>query len=169
MSMEIVRNFGIDPLLLGAQVVNFLVVLFVLKKFLYKPILDLLQKRRNEIKQGIENTIDAQKKLDKAIQEEKTILRNANARGKKIIDNATKESFEIAIQIQNNAKKNAEKILLQARVRIDRETKEAERKLMEHVASTSLKFLQKALEQIFTKQQEEEVIKTALKKFKSIN
>lgn len=167
--MEIFKNFGIDPLLLGAQVVNFLVVLFVLKKFLYKPILDLLQKRRNEIKQGIENAIDAQKTLDKAIQEEKTILRNANANAKRIIDNATKGSVEIAIQIQDNAKKNAEKILVQARITIERETKEAEKRLTENVTDASLKFLRKALEQLFTKQQQEEVLKTALKKFKSIN
>lgn len=167
--MEIFKDFGIDPLLLGAQVVNFLVVLLILKRFLYKPLLGLLQKRQNEIKEGILKTIDAQQRLEKAIQEEKTILRNANENAKKIIDDTTKESFEIAIQIKNNAKKEVEKTLAQARARIDIERKEAEKKLMEHVADTSIKFLQKALEQIFTEQQQEEVIKTALKKFKSVN
>lgn len=167
--MEIFKDFGIDPVLLGAQIINFLVVLFVLKRFLYKPLLSLLQKRQNEIKEGIAKAIDAQQRLEKAIQEEKTILRNANETAKKMIGDATKECLETANQIQDNAKKNAEKILAQARVKIDRETKEAEKKLMEHVADTSLKFLQKALDQIFTKQQEEEVIKTALKKFKSVN
>lgn len=167
--MEIFKDFGIDPLLLGAQVVNFLVVLLILKRFLYKPFLGLLQKRQNEIKDGIAKAIDAQRRLEKATQEEKTILRTANENAKKIIDDATKESLEIAIQIKNNAKKEVEKTLAQARAKIDIETKEAEKKLMEHVADTSLKFLQKALEQIFTEQQQGEVIKTALKKFKSVN
>lgn len=167
--MEIIRDFGIDPLLLGAQVVNFLIVLFVLKRFLYKPILNLLQKRENEIKESIAKTVDAQKRLEKAIEEEKSILRNANARSKKIISDATEQSLKVAIQIEDRAKKEAETILSQARLRINNETKDAEKKLMESVTDASLKFLQKALEQIFTAQQQEEVMKMALKKFKSIN
>ncbi|MBU2632677.1 F0F1 ATP synthase subunit B, partial [Patescibacteria group bacterium] len=49
--MEIVKQFGLDPVLLVAQIVNFLILLFILKKLLYKPVLELLKKREDTIKE----------------------------------------------------------------------------------------------------------------------
>jgi len=43
--MDILNQFGIKPVLLAAQVVNFLALLFILKKFLYQPILKVLKTR----------------------------------------------------------------------------------------------------------------------------
>ena len=51
--MELLKDFGFDPILLTAQIINFLIVLVVLKKFMYKPVLDMLKKRENDIKKGI--------------------------------------------------------------------------------------------------------------------
>ena len=51
--MEIIKNFGIDPLLLIAQIVNFLIIFYILKRFALKPILDILKKRENTIKEGL--------------------------------------------------------------------------------------------------------------------
>jgi len=162
--MEILKNFGIDPLLLGAQIINFLVVLFLLKKFLYKPVFRLLQKRQEEIKEGIRKSEEAEKRLERVIAQEKNILKNANTSAKEIIDEATSESIEISKQIQDSAKKQADRIIEQAKFQIEREAKETEKRLVENVSSLSVKFLEKALEKMFTKQQQEEVIKTALKK-----
>ena len=53
---ELIHKLGIDWKLLVAQVVNFLVLLFLLKKFLYKPVLELLAKRRASIAESIANT-----------------------------------------------------------------------------------------------------------------
>ncbi len=162
--MEILKNFGIDPLLLGAQIINFLVVLFLLKKFLYKPVFRLLQKRQEEIKEGIRKSEEAEKRLERVIAQEKNILKNANTSAKEIIDEATSQSIEISKQIQDSAKKQADRIIEQAKFQIEREAKETEKRLVENVSSLSVKFLEKALEKMFTKQQQEEVIKTALKK-----
>ena len=43
------EKLGIEPVLLAAQIVNFLVILVVLQKLLYKPILGMLEKRKREI------------------------------------------------------------------------------------------------------------------------
>ena len=40
------EKLGIEPQLLLAQLVNFGIIIFVLSKFLYKPILDMLEKRK---------------------------------------------------------------------------------------------------------------------------
>ena len=46
---KILSDFGVQPILLLAQIVNFLILLILLKKFLYKPILQVLEKRKETI------------------------------------------------------------------------------------------------------------------------
>lgn len=46
------EQLGIEPQLLLAQLVNFLIILFVLSKLLYKPILGMIEKRKKEIAEG---------------------------------------------------------------------------------------------------------------------
>lgn len=83
---ELIHKLGIDWKLLAAQVVNFLILLFVLKKFLYKPILELLAKRRKAIEDAAANAeriaqelaeIEARKaaEIDAAKREADTVLR----------------------------------------------------------------------------------------------
>ena len=62
--MEIINNFGLDPLLLGAQIVNFLIIFFILKRFAYKPVLDILKKREDSIKEGLRQAEEGKKILD---------------------------------------------------------------------------------------------------------
>jgi F-type H+-transporting ATPase subunit b len=50
--MEILNQFGLDWKLFIAQIVNFLVIAYIFKRFLYKPILDALHKRNDAIKKG---------------------------------------------------------------------------------------------------------------------
>ena len=103
--MEIVKNFGLNPILLVAQIVNFLLVLFLLKKFLYKPVIDVLKKRQTTIKEGLEQAENARIKLEKVVIEEKNILRQAQLQSKSIIEDAKKESEEIVKKMNENAKK----------------------------------------------------------------
>lgn len=44
-------QLGIDPILIAFQVANFFVLMFVLKKYLYKPVVDTIEKRRANISQ----------------------------------------------------------------------------------------------------------------------
>lgn len=164
--MELIKNFGINPFLLGAQVVNFLIVLFILRKFLYKPIIELLQKRQNAIKEGLKKAEEAEQRLKRIVGEEKTILTNAHIKAKKIIEDAILQSQESSKEIQENAKKQSEKILMEAKVEIERKAIETEKRLMESVGSLAIKFLQKSVEELFSEREQKEVMENALKKIK---
>ncbi|MBI2330390.1 F0F1 ATP synthase subunit B [Candidatus Daviesbacteria bacterium] len=61
--MEILKQFGINPILLLAQVVNFALLLFILKRFLYKPILKVLEERKKKIEDSLKNAEEIEKKL----------------------------------------------------------------------------------------------------------
>ena len=52
--MEILNNFGFQPTLFIAQIVNFLILAYVFKRFLYKPILKTLKDRQKTMKRTVQ-------------------------------------------------------------------------------------------------------------------
>ncbi len=167
--MEIIKNFGVNPILLLAQIVNFLIVFFVLKKFLYKPILELLKKRQFTIKEGLKQAEDARIKLEKVLIEEKEILRNAQFQSKKIIEEARTESIEITKKMNDDAKKQTEKMINTAREQIARDSIETEKRLAVSTSKLAVTFLEKALKEFFSTKEQKEVVESALKKIKKTN
>lgn len=164
--MEIIKNFGVNPILLSAQIVNFLIIFFVLKKFLYKPVLELLKKRQTMIKEGIKQAEESRIKLEKVVIEEKNILRNAQLQAKKLIEDARQESVGLTLQMSENAKKQTEKILNDAKDQIAREAHETEKRLAVNTSKLAVSFLQKALSEFFSTKDQKEVLSNALNKIK---
>ena len=167
--MEIIKNFGVNPILLAAQVVNFLIIFFILKRFLYKPVLELLKKRQKMIKEGIEQAEESRIKLEKVVVEEKNILRTAQLQAKKLIEDARRESVELTLQMTQDAKKQTEKILQDAKEQIARESLETEKRLAVNTSKLAVSFLEKALGEFFSAKEQKEVVSNALKKIKKID
>jgi len=164
--MELIKNFGVDPILLGAQIVNFLIILFVLRKFLYKPVTELLQKRQDAIKDGLKKSIEASLRLEKAVEEEKNILRNAKDAAKIIIDDARNEALETAKKVEDIGRSKTEKILKDTKDQITKEIAETEKRLTLNISKLSIEFLKKSLEQLFSENDQKEILKKALKNIK---
>ena len=164
--MDIIKNFGVNPMLLVAQIVNFLIVLFILKKFLYKPVLDVLKKRQITIKEGLKQAEEARIKLEKVVIEERNILRSAQLQSRKIIEDAKQESIEITRKMNEEAKKQTEKLLNDTKRQIVRESIEAERKLALNTSKLAITILEKSLKEFFSSKEQEEVLSQALKKIK---
>ena len=156
-------------MLLAAQIVNFLIMFFVLKKFLYKPVLNILKKRQTTIKEGLKQAEDARIKLEKVVIEEKNILRNAQLQSKKIIEDAKQESIGIAKQMNEEVKKQAEKLLNDTKEQLVRESIEAEKRLAVNTSRLAVTFLKKALAEFFSSKEQEEVVSRALKKIRKTN
>ena len=61
--MELLSNLGINGKLLLAQIVNFFILLYILKRFAYKPILKVLDDRKEKIEKGLRDAENAKDKL----------------------------------------------------------------------------------------------------------
>mgnify|MGYP001588456271 CR=1 FL=1 len=66
--MELISKLGIDWKLLVAQIVNFFILLFVLYKFAYKPVLEMLEKRSKTIEKGIHDAKASEERLKEIVQ-----------------------------------------------------------------------------------------------------
>jgi len=161
--MEIIKNFGVNPILLAAQVINFLIIFFILKKFLYKPVLDILKKRQITIRDGIKQAEEARIKLEKVVAEEKNILRNAQLQAKKIIEESKVEAIEQTREANESAKKRTEKMINDAREQITRESMETEKRLAVNTSKLAVSFLEKTLKEFFSAKEQKEVLSNALR------
>lgn len=86
--MEILHKLGIDWKLLIAQGVNFLILLYILKRFVYKPMLNFLDERAGKIESGLQNAEAANKRLIEAEKEHKQLLAQAQKEARGIVEAA---------------------------------------------------------------------------------
>ncbi len=159
--MELLKDFGFDPILLTAQIINFLIVLVVLKKFMYKPVLDMLKKRENEIKKGLKDSEESQKLLVDAEEKEKKILQKARNEADQMIAAAKKEADDLKNDTLEKTRLEAEKILEQARSTIAQETKIAEDNLTKKIGQIAVALLEKSLVGLFGEKEQKEIMKKA--------
>src|SRR3989344_649812 len=89
--MDFLKDFGVQPVLLAAQVVNFLILLFILKKLLYGPILKVLAERKKKIEDSLKNAEEIEKRLLQTEEEKEKVLEKASLEVQKLLDEAKKE------------------------------------------------------------------------------
>lgn len=162
--MEILEKLGFDPVLLVAQIVNFLIILFLLKRFLYKPILKIIKDREEKIVEGLKQAEQAEKTLTEASEKESKILSKAKADATLIIEDAKKEALELTKNIQDNSRAETERIIKEARAQIEQESKEAEERLSKHTAMLAGQILEKALEKELSASEKKKILQNVVKK-----
>lgn len=151
---------------MGAQIINFLIIFYLLKRFLYKPVLGMLKKREDKIKEGIKQAEESRLMLEKTIDEEKKILSKAQDTAKTIIEESRSQAIEVSQKIEEGTKRQAERILLEAKEQIDQESKETEKRLSEQVSVLAEDMLAKSLEGLFGEKEQKQITVRAIRKIK---
>lgn len=116
--MEVLAKLGVDWRLLLAQAVNFVVLLWVLRRYAYQPMLNFLEKRTVRIEKGLQDAEAAQAKLVEIEAKEKEVLVAAHTEAKSIIARAeesakkrdTERSLETEAKVKRLLEEATEKI-----------------------------------------------------------
>lgn len=165
--MEILKDFGVNPILLGAQIINFLIIFYLLKRFLYKPVLSVLKKRENEIKKGIDDAEQAKKTLEDAEDKEKKILKTARLKADEMLKNAKIQSDELLKESGERSRKQADKLLTEAREAIKVESEKAEKELMKKVGKLTIDMFEKSMKNLIDRDQQVILLKKAEERLKN--
>ncbi len=112
---ETADSFGFDVRIFLSQVISFVIVALLLKRFAYKPILAVLEERRQRIADGLLNAEKIKQQLAEAEQRYQEILAKGNGEAQKMIDEARASVGVIAERKQQEAIAGAEQILAKAR------------------------------------------------------
>jgi len=164
---NIVTSFGIQPVLLAAQIVNFLIVLYLLKRFAFGPILKMLQDRRATVAESLKNAEQTEKLLAKTEEREKEVLKKAQAQAQEIISDARDQAATLQQQADEATKARVERMLEDAQKKIEEQTQIAEKQLATKVTQLSVDMLEKSLKGFFSEKEQKEVIEKATKRIKA--
>ena len=124
-------------LALGAFV-NFFILLFLLKKFLYKPVLGMLEKRHDQVMGNMQAAADAKADAEQLRAEYAAQLKDAKNEAQEIINNATKIGEQTKANIIAEAREEAAKVSAKAQEDIQREKTQAINELRSEVASLAI-------------------------------
>lgn len=109
------EKLGIEPTLLAAQIVNFLIILVLLNKLLYKPILTMLEKRKKAIADGVAMTENMKQEEEKMQEKHEKVLSKAREEALSIIEDAKKQAKEVEKELVRKAHEEALVILTRAK------------------------------------------------------
>lgn len=136
--MQFFEAFGVDLLKLAFQVVNFLLLLYLLNRFLFKRVFSLLDERQHRISKGLEDAEAAARDRELARAEREAAVADARKEAQELIARGTKIAEDTKREIVADAKAEAEKAAERARQEIAAETARAIAELRAQVADLAL-------------------------------
>src|SRR6266568_2316708 len=143
------ETFGWNWRLFLSQVISFVIVALLLRRFAYKPILAVLEERRRKIEEGQLNAEKIKKELAEAEKRYQEILSKANADAQKMIDEARESAAHLSERKQQEAITAAEQIIAKAReasaIEHERTMESLKRELGRLVVDTTAKVAGKVL------------------------
>jgi F-type H+-transporting ATPase subunit b len=131
--------------LLFWMLVSFTLVLIVLKKFAWKPILNSLKEREESISDALQSAEKAKEEMEKLKADNEAIIRQAKAEREKILQEAREIKIKIVEKAKEEASEEAHKLIELARVNIRNEETKALEQIKNQVAELSVEIAGKLL------------------------
>ena len=112
---QIARSFGVDWPHLTAQIISFLIVCALLYRFAYRPILKMLEDRRQQITVGLANAEKIKAELARTTAQRQEVLTDANTQATRLIEEGHLAAARVREQETQKAIAEAEQIIVKSR------------------------------------------------------
>ncbi|HET7080214.1 MAG TPA: F0F1 ATP synthase subunit B [Chloroflexia bacterium] len=132
------NGLGIDPLLLLWQGLTFLVLLYLLRRFAYQPVLKMLDERANRIREGMAQAEQIRKELNEAQQSAQNIIGEARKEAEQLRSQTQQQGQRMIAAAQAEAREQREKMINDARSQIQAETEHAKLELRQEVGRLAI-------------------------------
>jgi F-type H+-transporting ATPase subunit b len=134
----LIEAFDINLVGLVFQVFNFLLLLYLLNRFLFKPLLARMDERSSKIEQGLEDAEVAARDRELARAEREAAVSEARKEAAEMLARANKIAEDTRNEILTDARTEAEKVSARAREEITAEKDRAMAELRSQVADLAL-------------------------------
>ncbi len=156
-----------DPGLFLWTILTFLVLLVLLAKFAWKPLLALLDRREEMIRQSLDDADKAKQELQRLQQESKAILSKARVEAQSILAKSRSQAEKLKGELRQEAKVQADSILRDAEKQIQVETEKAIAVIKTEVVDLSLLVASKLIKRNLSKEDNQSLIEESLKQVES--
>lgn len=165
---ELIHHFGIDWKLLLAQAVNFFILLLLLKKFAYRPILEMLKKRKEKVEAGLRFSKEAEETLGRVGEEREEVLKQARGEALKIITRSEQTAHEKGGEIIQQANKKVEEVIAAAKRLMEEEKTKVGQEVYREARGLVRLGLERVLGRMPARERDEILIQEALRELKSV-
>lgn len=148
----------VNPGLIVWTVITFLVLMFILKKIAWKPILAALDQREAAIKESLEKAERAKDEAQKVLNENQASLAKAEEEAKKLIEQSRQYAQKLKEQMLIDSKEQAQKIVSDATAEIDRKKEAAFNELRSQVAEIAIAAAEKILQENLNKETQNKIV-----------
>jgi len=140
---QLLENFSLD--LFVKQTILFLVLIFLMVKFAWKPILTALNDREENIQGALDAAEDAKKEMQNLQADNEKLIKEARAERETLLKEAREIKAKMIEDAKGEAKAEADKMIAQAQAAIEAERKSAIADLKSQVASLSVDIAEKVV------------------------
>lgn len=160
---NILTDFGVQPVYLAAQIVNFIILLLILKKFLYKPILKVIEERKETVATTQLNAEKVEQRIQNTEHESEQKLAEASAYAQTIIKKASMTADRIIAEAHEKVKADTEMMMEKGKqsISIDREVMKKE--LREELASLVMLGVERVAGKILEESDQKRILAQTIK------
>jgi F-type H+-transporting ATPase subunit b len=161
--MEALGKLGIDWKILLLQIANFVILLYLLNRFLYKPILKLFRDRSTKIEAGLKTADDLKRQAAESETRQRQFIEEAKKEARRIVEHATKLGDDEKKKIIEMANDESRRIVERAMLEIGQEKKNimnvVKKEVGELVVALSVSMVKKTIDEKAQKQLLDEAVK----------
>ena len=152
-----------DPGLFIWTIATFLVLLYLLSKFAWRPLLQALESRRQMIEKSLSDADQAKQELEQVQQESSRIVAKARADADAIVAVSRADAAKLQEELRGKARAEADGIIKNAERQIQQQTDQSLSQIREEAVDLSLMIASKLIQRNISKEDNEALIEDTLK------
>ncbi|MGM9988843.1 MAG: F0F1 ATP synthase subunit B [Bacillaceae bacterium] len=145
------------------QLLVFIVLLILLKKYAFKPLMGIMDARAEHISNEIDSAEKSNVEAKRLVEEQRELLKTARMEAQQMLDNAKKQADETKDGIIREAKAEGERLKEAATVEIQKEKEQAVAAIQSQVASLSVLIASKVIEKELKEEDQASFIQNYIK------
>lgn len=145
------------------QIINFSVLVFLLKKFLYVPIVRMLDERKKKIEEGLASAKTMEAQVERAEKKQQEVLEKARQEGRRVIEEAKKAAKRVEEELIVKAKKEAAAVVAKGHEDIEAEQKRMKERMQKESIELASKMTERILAGVLSEKEQREIIEKRMK------
>ena len=156
-----------DPGLFIWTIATFLLLLFLLSRFAWRPLLQALENRQQMIQKSLSDADQAKQELEQVQQESNRIVAKARADADAIVANSRADAAKLQEELRGKARAEADVIIKNAELQIQQQTDRSLSQIREEAVDLSLMIASKLIQRNLSKEDNDALIENALKQIQN--
>jgi F-type H+-transporting ATPase subunit b len=136
--MGVFQSLDLNWGLIVTQIIGFLLALWILKLFAWKPLLEMLESRKKKIAGDLDDAEKIKADAGKVLQDYQAKLRNIDSEARSRIQAAVVEGSRISAEMKEQARDEARQILARSREELARDVAKAQVQLRDDVVTMAI-------------------------------